>query len=118
MRFWTNIFFNSSSFGGIFFEEDDLDQHSRIIKLGPDPLRLEGKNIIPHTWPFKSTRPIKAVLLDQTVLSGIGNIYADEALYGSKIYPGKLNSFLSKKEIKKIIQESKKALNKGSLYFF
>jgi formamidopyrimidine-DNA glycosylase len=58
-------------------------------KVGPEPLSAD------FTWQAMRERlmkhkrtTIKAALLDQTVLAGVGNIYADEALWGAKIYPG------------------------------
>lgn len=60
-------------------------------KVGPEPLNAE------FTWQELQTRlqrrkntSIKAAILDQTVLAGIGNIYADESLWGAKIHPATL----------------------------
>lgn len=53
--------------------------------LGPDP--LEEKTVFQVLANQKSRRAIKTVLLDQGVLAGVGNIYADEALYMAGIHP-------------------------------
>lgn len=60
-------------------------------KVGPEPLSAD------FTWQVMRDRlmrrkntSIKAALLDQTVIAGIGNIYADEALWGAKIHPSTL----------------------------
>jgi formamidopyrimidine-DNA glycosylase len=60
-------------------------------KVGPEPLTTE------FTWQIMQERllkrkntSIKAALLDQTVLAGVGNIYADESLWGAKIHPASL----------------------------
>ena len=53
--------------------------------LGPEPLR--PSTVLAALGGLRTTRAIKTVLLDQTVLSGIGNIYADEALFASRIHP-------------------------------
>ena len=53
--------------------------------LGPEPLREAP--VLAALRRLKTKRPIKAVLLDQTVLAGIGNIYADEALFAAGIHP-------------------------------
>lgn len=58
---------------------------NRCCRGGPDALRVTAEQLaaaIEH-----SRRPIKAVLLDQAVLAGVGNIYADEALFASGINP-------------------------------
>jgi formamidopyrimidine-DNA glycosylase len=46
--------------------------------------------------------PIKAIILDQATVSGVGNIYADESLHLAKIYPGTTGGELSKAEIKRL----------------
>jgi formamidopyrimidine-DNA glycosylase len=53
--------------------------------LGPEPLRSAA--VSSALRKLKTRRPIKSVLLDQTVLAGIGNIYADEALFAAGIHP-------------------------------
>jgi formamidopyrimidine-DNA glycosylase len=53
--------------------------------LGPDALTISGKKL--HAGLSRTQRPIKSALLDQTVAAGIGNIYADEALFASGIHP-------------------------------
>jgi formamidopyrimidine-DNA glycosylase len=53
--------------------------------LGPEPLR--DALVLSALRGLRTQRPIKSVLLDQAVLAGIGNIYADEALFASGIHP-------------------------------
>ena len=53
--------------------------------LGPEPLRRA--TVLAALHGLKTARPIKSVLLDQTILAGIGNIYADEALFAAGIHP-------------------------------
>ncbi len=53
--------------------------------LGPEPLRRA--TVLAALRGLRTARPIKSVLLDQSVLAGIGNIYADEALSASAIHP-------------------------------
>jgi formamidopyrimidine-DNA glycosylase len=53
--------------------------------LGPEP--LEPASVLAVLSALDTRRPIKTVLLDQTVLAGIGNIYADEALHAAGIHP-------------------------------
>lgn len=75
-------------------------------KIGPEPLGAD------FTWQALRERllkrknsNIKAALLDQTVLAGIGNIYADEALWGAKIHPGTLVNKLSAAKFHKLYDE-------------
>jgi formamidopyrimidine-DNA glycosylase len=74
-------------------------------KIGPEPLADD------FTWrDFKLRllkRPnsaIKAVLLDQTIVAGIGNIYTDESLWGAKVHPSTLVKNLSDAKIKKLYE--------------
>ncbi|MCU0276266.1 MAG: DNA-formamidopyrimidine glycosylase [Acidobacteria bacterium] len=53
--------------------------------LGPEPLR--DAVVLSALRGLRTRRPIKSVLLDQTILAGIGNIYADEALFATGIHP-------------------------------
>ena len=70
-------------------------------KVGPEPLNAE------FTWQELHSRlqrrkntSIKAAILDQTVLAGIGNIYADESLWGARIHPATLVKNVSATKIK------------------
>jgi formamidopyrimidine-DNA glycosylase len=68
-------------FGKIkLWSEGDL-----LPKLGPEP--LDSQTVFKVLKSLKTTRFIKTVLLDQHVLAGIGNIYADEALFLAGIHP-------------------------------
>lgn len=56
-------------------------------ELGPEPFGLDGAYLRDS---FRRTeRNLKAILLDQTVVAGVGNIYADEALFRARLHPGR-----------------------------
>jgi formamidopyrimidine-DNA glycosylase len=57
-----------------------------------------------------SRRPIKSILLDQRILLGLGNIYADEVLYAAKIHPLKKGTQLTLEETKSMLFHSEKIL--------
>lgn len=61
----------------------------------------------------KRNIPIKTVLLDQSIITGIGNIYVDEILYMSHIHPLRKCSLITKKECDRIIQNTRVILNKA-----
>ena len=78
--------------------------------LGPEPLE-EG--FTPKTLAErlgKRTAPIKAVLLDQKVLAGVGNMYADEALYAAGINPWRPAGSLSRRETERLHGELRRIL--------
>lgn len=65
-------------------------------ELGPEPFALDAAAF--HTAVTGTTRNLKAILLDQTIVAGVGNIYADEALFGAKLHPGRKGSSLTRAE--------------------
>ena len=85
-------------FGRLLFgTEDELLRERQLPRLGPEPLdptftgddlylRLKGRRA-----------PLKALLLDQAVVAGVGNIYADESLYRARIRPDRPAGRLSRK---------------------
>ena len=82
----------------------------RFSHLGPEPFELSfNLNYILSYFKSKN-KNIKNFLLDQNFVSGIGNIYASEILFLSKIKPTKKAKFLTKKDCKKIKLYSKKVL--------
>lgn len=75
-------------------------------KVGPEPLSADftAKALQERAMRRKNSN-IKAVLLDQTVLAGVGNIYADESLWGAKIHPETLVRDLSGKQFGLLYEE-------------
>ena len=76
------LFDDSRQFGCIQFSEEFPQ---RVARLGPEPLEVEF-DVFAAALKRHKTR-IKALLLNQTFLRGIGNIYADEALFRAGIHP-------------------------------
>lgn len=70
-------------------------------KLGPEPLSADftPKEFISRLQRRKNSN-IKAVILDQSVLAGVGNIYADESLWGAKIHPATLTRDVPEAKLK------------------
>ena len=102
-----------------FFEiiKNHKDLNERFKSQGPEPFS-EKFNLNYVTNFFKDKeKDIKSFLLDQRFVSGIGNIYASEILFASKIYPFKKARRLNKNECLNIISNAKKilqqAINKG-----
>lgn len=61
----------------------------------------------------KLNRPIKSTLLDQKIISGLGNIYVDEVLFMCKLHPEKITSTITEEDINNIIKNSVIVLNKA-----
>ena len=94
-------------------KKEDLNNTEEIMKQGIEPIddKLNSKYL---KEKFKNKKlPIKSVLLDQTIISGLGNIYADEVLYASGINPLKLAKNLTEDECDRIVKSSKKIIEKA-----
>jgi formamidopyrimidine-DNA glycosylase len=61
----------------------------------------------------KTRKPIKSVLLDQTIIAGLGNIYVDETLFLARIHPLTLASALNEEQIADVINNAKATLEKA-----
>ncbi|MGN1385493.1 MAG: DNA-formamidopyrimidine glycosylase [Bacillus sp. (in: firmicutes)] len=81
-----------------------------LSQLGPEPLSDKFTTEYMMQNLAKTSRNIKAVLLDQTLVVGVGNIYVDESLFRAKIHPQRVASSLTEKEIERIISEVKATL--------
>jgi len=81
-------------------------------KVGPEPLE-DDFTAEEFTGRFKrrAKTSIKAALLDQTVVAGVGNIYADESLWGAKIHPQRMVSSLDSDEFKLLYDELRSVMN-------
>ena len=102
-----------------FFE---IIKNSKLLKkkfdkLGPEPFTPAFNLKYISLYFKKKKKNIKSFLLDQKFVSGIGNIYASEILFLSKIHPNKKALLLKKKDCKKILKYSKlvllEAIRKG-----
>lgn len=83
-----------------------------LKNLGKEPLTPLDPLVIFNKMN-RSQRPIKSILLDQTILLGLGNIYADEVLFAAKIHPLKQGTQLTLLETKSILFHSEKILNEA-----
>jgi len=109
----TRVFFDFTDGSKLFFNDQRKFGWVRLLptieipnldffkKVGPEPLSDD------FTWQIMKERlqrrkgtNIKAALLDQTVVAGVGNIYADESLWGAKIHPTTIVAKLTDKNFK------------------
>ncbi|KAH1667671.1 hypothetical protein KXX46_004309 [Aspergillus fumigatus] len=83
---------------------EEIRKHSPLKENGPDP--VADKDIVTEEWladKLKSRKvPIKALLLDQANISGIGNWMGDEILYHAKIHPEQYSNTLNDEQIKQL----------------
>ena len=100
-------------FGFFQIIKNSFELNKRFNHLGPEPFSKTFNLTYVLNFFKGRNKDIKSFLLDQKFISGIGNIYASEILFFSKINPFKKASLLNKKECKNIISNSKKILLKA-----
>jgi formamidopyrimidine-DNA glycosylase len=102
------LFFNDQrKFGWVrLLPTVEVDNIDFFRKLGPDPLAADftAADFVGRLKRRANTS-IKAALLDQTVIAGVGNIYADEALWGARIHPATLVKKVSTVKLKRLLAE-------------
>jgi formamidopyrimidine-DNA glycosylase len=97
-----------------------VDNENTVIgKLGPEPLSTDFTPQLLAQRLKKRTAPIKALLCDQTLIAGIGNMYADEALFAAGIHPLRKGGDLSPDELERLHRAIRQILgaaigNKGA----
>jgi formamidopyrimidine-DNA glycosylase len=92
---------------------EDEENHRLIAGMGPEPLgNLFAPPVLLEALAGKSS-PIKAALLDQRIVAGIGNIYASEALFRAKISPRRLAGRLGPARIERLVPAIKETLTEA-----
>src|SRR3989344_5218378 len=114
----TRVTFSLSNGAKLFFNDQRKFGWVRLLptaevpnidffkKVGPEPLdsKFTASEFATRLQKRKNTS-IKAAILDQSVIAGIGNIYADESLWGAKIHPSSLVKNLSVQKLNKLFDE-------------
>jgi formamidopyrimidine-DNA glycosylase len=95
------------------------DAETVVCKLGPEPLDKGFTSGVLRQRLSRHHIPIKAALLDQHIVAGIGNMYADEALFASRIHPLRKADELSPREVRTLHNSIRRILraaigNKGA----
>ena len=97
----------------MLIEKDKINKMKPYTELGLEPWDKKLTSTYLEEKFSKKTLPIKSVLLDQSIICGIGNIYADEILFLSKINPLTKAKDLTEKNRKDIIKNTVKVLDKA-----
>jgi formamidopyrimidine-DNA glycosylase len=95
----------------LFAGRAELDLFFRAIVLGPEPFNLDARRW--RSALSKTRRCLKAILLDQRVVAGVGNIYADEALFEARLPPTMLGSELTAAQADKLRRAVVTVLRRG-----
>lgn len=110
----SQLFFNDQrKFGWMrLLPTIEIPNISFMQKVGPEPLSKDftAKEFI-QRFARRPKTTIKAALLDQSVVAGVGNIYADESLWGAKIHPQRLVASISEQEFTSLYHELRDVMN-------
>ncbi len=117
-------FVDQRTFGQMWYVPPETEVSSVVIGLkllGPEPFSGEFSAEYLTKKLHRRARPIKTALLDQSLVAGLGNIYADEALFVSRILPATLCADLTAEQIGRlhtaIIQVLQRAIDSGGTTF-
>ena len=107
---------DTRKFGKMYLvDKDKLYIDTPLINIGKDPWD-NNLNINYLKEKFNSSKHIKTLLLDQSIIAGIGNIYADEILFKSKINPNRYGKNLKDNDLLNIINYTREILSKSIEY--
>ena len=104
------IYNDPRRFGFFQLIESTDDLKKKFLHLGPEPFNKKFNIKYVCSYFYNKKKNIKSFLLDQNFVSGIGNIYASEILYQSKINPSKKAKNLNTNDLKKVLINSRKVL--------
>jgi formamidopyrimidine-DNA glycosylase len=85
----------------------------RLAHLGPEPLGADFTPAYLKARCRKRRIPVKSLLMDQSVVVGIGNIYASEALWRARIRPGRRAARLTRRECAAVVREARGVLREA-----
>ena len=108
------LYFNDQrKFGFIkVLPETEVENDKFIAKLAKEPWQMNAEEFY-QVLQRHAKAPIKAVILDQSNIAGLGNIYADEALFGAKIHPARRAGTLTKTEAKNLLNCACEVMDKS-----
>ena len=115
------VFNDQRTFGWLSIEETTNNIPTSALHIAPDPFDPSFNIDATMNNYLRRSIKIKTALLNQEIMSGVGNIYADETLWRAKIHPETLTSNLTKKKIATIIETAttvmQEAINQGGTSF-
>ena len=103
-------FSDARKLGKVFLLDDP---EPLLSKLGPEPLDEEFTPQVLSSRLSRHHRALKSLLLDQSFLAGLGNIYTDEALHLARLHPLRRSDSLNQDEIQALWQGIRDALHRG-----
>lgn len=103
-------FNDTRKFGRVWLTADPQEI---LGALGPEPLSAEFTPVWLYAALHAKRRQLKPLLLDQTFLAGLGNIYTDEALHIAKLHPLRLSDSVSRRQAEALYEAIQSVLREG-----
>lgn len=111
--YWILRYTDPRRFGCLLWTEQPPEQHKLLINLGPEPLSgaFTGQYLFKQAQRRKT--PVKSFIMDSKIVAGIGNIYANEALFQAQISPLAPAGSISKVDYQRLAVASKQVLRQA-----
>jgi len=97
-------------FGCFLWVDGDPAQHALLRELGPEPWDEAFTADYLHGLSRRRSAPVKSFLMDNAVVVGVGNIYANEALFEAGVRPGRAANRVSRDEYRKLVAAIRRIL--------
>ncbi|HEY0961822.1 MAG TPA: bifunctional DNA-formamidopyrimidine glycosylase/DNA-(apurinic or apyrimidinic site) lyase [Pseudomonadales bacterium] len=106
-------FHDPRRFGCMLWVTDAIDGHPLLADLGPEPLSNEFTGDYLFARSRKRSAPIKSFIMDQRIVVGVGNIYANEALFAAGISPRRKSGSVTRAQYDALASEIKAVLHRA-----
>lgn len=100
-------------FGALLWTRDPAEAHALLAKLGPEPLTDAFNADYLQARAKRRSTAIKQFLMDNQVVVGVGNIYANEALFAAGIHPKRAASEIDRGRLEELVAEIKRVLTEA-----
>lgn len=104
------VFNDTRKFGRVWLTDNPQEV---LGSLGPEPLNNDLTGKVFHMMLGDHKRQLKPLLMDQSFLAGLGNIYTDEALYAARLHPQRISNSLTYEEAIHLLKAIRNVLNEG-----
>ncbi len=108
-------FHDPRRFGMVLPIDGPLEEAPPLVRLGPEPLgpAFHAEHLLRLARTRRRRTPLHAFLLDQTVVAGIGNIYASEALFLAGLAPGRAAGRLTRPRAERLVEAVRRVLREA-----
>lgn len=106
-------FHDPRRFGAVLWSSEDIAEHKLLKNLGPEPLSDNFNSDYLFLKSRKRSKDIKTFIMDANIVVGVGNIYANEALFSAGIRPTRAAGKVTKKQFELLVSEIKIVLKRS-----